>query len=133
MDISRRKALIGLGATATVFGLPIGLLPTEAKALAGDGMANDLPAIRSMLAEAEKRGRGTVKLPPGRFLLAPTDGKPAIVVPANVRIEGSGVGNTELVMGDGLHGHVISAPYGWAQIADLTVNGNEAKRQNVVG
>src|SRR5262249_5217903 len=40
---------------------------------------------------------------------------------------------TTLVMADGAFGHVINAPYGWVQIRDLTVDGNESNRAGVIG
>lgn len=54
-------------------------------------------------------------------------------MPANVRLEGADIDRTTLVMGDGRGGHVLNLPYGWVQIADLTIDGNAAGREKAVG
>jgi hypothetical protein len=100
---------------------------------AADEARNDLPSIERLLADAERRGRGTVKLPAGRYLLDPGSRRTALTLPANVRIEGAGRDQTILVMAPGARGHVINAPYGWVQIADLTIDGNAARRSGKVG
>jgi len=130
-SVNRRKFVAGLAATVVapaVLRLATRPLSAQTLNLAGDGRTNDLAAIREMLVEAERRGRGTIKLPEGRFLLASGDKSPALVLPANVRLEGAGADRTTLLMADGAFGHVISGPYGWVQIADLTVDGNESNR-----
>jgi len=134
--LTRRAFVKGVAATiAAPAVLRFGTGPSRAQTfgLVGDGKANDLPALRQMLAEAERRGKGVISLPAGRFRLEPEDKKPAVVLPANVRLQGAGRDQTTLVMADGAFGHVVSAPYGWAQIADLTIDGNEANRIGVVG
>jgi hypothetical protein len=107
-------------------------IPAEGN-LAGDGKTNDLPGIERLLAEAESRGRGTIRLPAGRFLLDPGSRQTALRFPANVRLEGAGRDQTTLIMAPGAQGHVINASFGWVQIADLTIDGNAARRPGKIG
>jgi hypothetical protein len=136
MKLTRRRFLNLSAATVVAVAAPAfrrsagGLYAQTA--LAGDGITNDLPALRTMLAEAEARGRGTIKLPAGRFLLSSEEKKSALEIPANVRIEGMGIDKTELVAAGSIT-HVVSAPFGWAQLADLTVNGNAEQRPGAIG
>lgn len=134
--LSRRNVLIGLGAAVAAPALlrfQMRLLHAEELGLPMDGQSNALPSLKRMLSAAEARGKGTVRLPEGRFVLAPSEKGAAITMPANVRLEGAGMDKTFLVMADGADGHVINSPYGYIQIADLTVDGNAAKRPNTVG
>jgi hypothetical protein len=127
---------VGVAATVAapaVLRLVVGRLHAEDFGVAADGLTNDLPALRRMLAEAERKGRGTIKLPPGRILLQAPGKSGGLLLPANVRLEGAGKDKTTLFMAGGVAGHVINAPFGWVQIVDLTVDGNEAKRRGTVG
>jgi hypothetical protein len=132
---SRREAL---GLIAAVAASPLLLqrasgAQSAGSTLVGDGLTNDLPELEKLLAGAEARGEGIVKLPAGRFLLNPGSRSTAITMPAKVRLEGAGRDLTTLVMAPGVQGHVINAPYGWIQVADLTIDGNAANRPGRVG
>ena len=135
-SITRRRFAVGLGAALAapaVLRVSLKNLYAQDFGLKADGQTNDLPVLRSMLAEAERKGRGTIQLPAGQILLQPGEKGGGLNLPANVRIEGAGVDKTTLFMGDGAGGHVINAPFGWVQISNLTIDGNEAKRPGTVG
>src|SRR4051812_40181267 len=105
---SRREAL---GLIAAVAASPLLLqrasgAQSAGSALVGDGLTNDLPELEKLLAGAEARGEGIVKLPAGRFLLNPGSRSTAITMPAKVRLEGAGRDLTTLVMAPGVQGHV---------------------------
>src|SRR5581483_8350507 len=110
---TRRKFLLGLGAALAAPALArLSFQPLRAQeaGLAADGRTNDLPTLQKMLADIERKGQGTIKLPPGRILLSPAGKGSALVLPAKTRLEGSGVDQTTLVMADGAGaGHVINA------------------------
>ena len=127
---SRRHVLLAAGTTAValIASRHYGKASTLKENLAGDGVTNDLPSIERLLEDAQSAGRGTVKLPAGRFLLDPGPRQTALILPANVRLEGEGRDQTILVMAPGAQGHVINAPFGWVQIADLTIDGNAERR-----
>lgn len=129
--LPRRRVLAGLVAAVAspaVLGFPLRLLHAQDFGAIGDGRTNATPALQKMLAAAEAKGKGTIKLPAGRFRLGG-----GLTLPANVRLEGAGIDRTTLVMGDGQGGHVLNIPYGWVQIADLTIDGNAAGREKAVG
>ena len=132
---SRRHALLAIATVCVSSLLPRWCRSADALVgtLAGDGVKNDLPEIERLLAEIETRGRGTVKLPVGRFLLDPGSRQTAITLPANVHLEGSGRDHTTLIMAPETQGHVINAPFGWVRISDLTIDGNADKRIGRVG
>lgn len=130
-SLSRRSLLAGFVAAVAspaVLGFPLRLLHAQDFGVIGDGHTNATPALQQMLKAAEAKGKGTIKLPAGRFLLNGT-----LVLPANVRLEGEGIDRTTLFFGDGYPGHVVSIPYGWVQVADLTIDGNERGRGGKVG
>jgi len=132
---SRRRALVATAGVCVSFLLPRWSRSADALVgtLAGDGVKNDLPEIERLLAQVEARGRGTVKLPVGRFLLNSGSRQTAITLPANVHLEGAGRDRTTLIMAPGTQGHVINAPFGWVRVADLTIDGNADKRIGRVG
>ena len=126
--VTRRQFIIGAGATLAapaVVQFSLKNLYAQDFGLKADGQTNDLPALRTMLAEAERKGRGTIQLPAGRILLEPNGKESALLLPANVELEGAGADRTTLVMADGVAGHVINAPFGWVRISRLTIDGNE--------
>lgn len=130
-SMSRRNLLAGVVAAVAspaVLGFPLRLLLAQDYGVIGDGRTNATPALEQMLKAAEEKGKGTIKLPAGRFRLEKT-----LVLPANVRLEGDGIDRTTLFLGDGRPGHVVSIPYGWAQVANLTIDGNEKSRGGLVG
>lgn len=133
-EISRRDALLVL---ATVSVAPIlgriAQASDKANPEPANEVSNSLPNIEKMIADAERRGGGTVKLPAGRYLLDPGNRTTALTLPANVRLEGAGRDQTTLLMAAGARGHVINAPYGWTQIADLTIDANAANRKGERG
>ena len=130
-SLSRRSVLAGLVAVAAspaVLAFPSRSLFAQDFGVVGDGRTDATPVLQRMLKAAEARGKGTIKLPAGRFRL-----EKALVLPANVRLEGEGIDRTTLFMADGKAGHVVSIPYGWAQVADLTIDGNETGRRGKIG
>jgi hypothetical protein len=134
VSVGRRTFVFGAAALATVVATNI---PRVASAAAhrlpsGDGITNDLEPIRHLLSEAEARGRGTITLPPGKFILDSNEKKSGLIIPANVRLQGSGINKTELIAMGNIT-HVVTAPYGFAQIADLTINGNAEAREGAAG
>jgi hypothetical protein len=134
--VTRRRFIIGAGATLAapaVVRFSLKNLYAQDFGLKADGQTNDLPALRTMLAEAERKGRGTIQLPAGRILLEPNGKESALLLPANVELEGAGADKTTLFMADGVAGHVINAPFGWVHISSLTIDGNESKRPGTVG
>lgn len=133
--MNRRGLLKRLGATvlaSTLIQLPVRQVKAQDFGLPRDGTSNALPALKKMLAEAESRGKGTVRLPAGRFLIVPDSQGAAIILPANIRLEGEGIDATTLVAADGTAGNIINSPSGYVQIADLTVDGNAANRTRAV-
>lgn len=134
--LNRRQLLVGVAASMA---LPAIARASNARSrdtqfeLVGDGVADNGPALRRMLSEAEARGRGVVTLPAGRFVVAPEGKRAALTLPANVRLHGAGRTETTIVMAEGAFGHVINAPYGWVEIADLAVDGNEGRRPGATG
>lgn len=129
--LRRRVLFLGLGATIVAASLvrpPIREPRAQNLDLPSDGKGNALPGLKKLLDEAERRGKGVVSLPPGRFLIATESESGAIRLPANVRLEGAGMDKTTIIAADGAKGSVINAPYGFVQIADLTVDGNATNR-----
>ncbi|HUU59480.1 MAG TPA: glycosyl hydrolase family 28-related protein, partial [Phycisphaerae bacterium] len=92
----------------------------------GDGLANDLPALRQAMAAAQKAGGGIVFLPPGTYRIDET-----LSIPAGVALRGAGRENT-LLKGTGLD-RAVAKPAAVVQLADntaldsLTVCGGVAK------
>ena len=135
MLLSRRTILQGIAASAMMVAAP-GVLRSQtlrADRLSGDGSTNDLPILEGLIKEAERRGKGTIELPPGRFLLVPPNRRSAIILPANVNLRGAGGDRTVLLMAPGITGHVVNATFGYSQISDLTIDGNEALREGAIG
>ena len=67
---------------------------------AGDGLANDLPALQRAMTAATDAGGGIVHLPPGTYRVERT-----VEVPKGVRLRGAGMENT-IILGTGFDPHV---------------------------
>lgn len=90
MTMNRRALLRGLFAAPAIVAAA-NIMPVKAfldlkPRLWGDGIHDDGPAIRAMIAEIERKGGGQVHLPPGQFWIA----RDSLRVPANVGLIGSG-------------------------------------------
>ena len=92
MTMNRRALLRGLFAAPAIVAaaniMPVKALLDLKPRLWGDGIHDDGPAIRAMIAEIERKGGGQVYLPPGKFWIA----RDSIRVPENVGLIGSGIG-----------------------------------------
>jgi hypothetical protein len=91
--------------------------------------------LQKSLNEAAKKGsKGLVLLPAGRFRIQPLPNEnSALVLPSGIRFQGAGRDKTILSMAENAFGHLINAPYGNVEIADLTIDGNAPNRPGQVG
>jgi hypothetical protein len=130
-----RRKLLGIAAAVTVGSLAARAWAYAASPYKSDGVTDNLPAIDERLAEIRRAGRGTLELPAGRLLVAPSgkDGKVALLLPHGTTLKGAGRDKTFIVMAAGAVGHVINAPEGGIVISDLTVDGQSRLRQGAVG
>jgi hypothetical protein len=130
-----RRKLLGIAAAVTVGSLAARAWAYAASPYKSDGVTDNLPAIDERLAEIRRAGRGTLELPAGRLLVAPSgkDGKVALLLPHGTTLKGAGRDETFIVMAAGAVGHVINAPEGGIVISDLTVDGQSRLRQDAVG
>lgn len=106
---------------------------------AGDGVADDAPAIAAAVAQAEATGGGAVYFPAGVYLLGSRPGNrnaSIYITGSNVRLVGDGPGVSVLRKGDGVEGICISyagtdeRPIFGGGITGLTIDGNYAGNTN---
>jgi hypothetical protein len=89
---------------------------------------------QSLNAAAKKTNKGLVQLPPGRFAIQPLPNEnAALVLPSGIRLQGAGIDRTIISMAENAFGHLINAPYGNIEIAELTIDGNAPNRQGQIG
>lgn len=96
----------------------------------GDGVANDGPAIRAMLAQIAADGGGAGHIPPGTYLLDNRGDGLALAMPDKCQLFGAGVGVSTLRLGDGQNAHILQMDGSRQSVRDLSFDGNRANQTN---
>lgn len=96
----------------------------------GDGVANDGPAIRAMLAQIAADGGGAGHIPPGTYLLDNRGDGLALAMPDNCLLFGAGAGVSTLRVGNGQNAHILQMDGARQSVRDLSFDGNRANQTN---